>query len=229
MNKTNPSLRAQRSNPTFMLVALDCFVISFLAMTMLPSLAIAEEPVTYSPEHCEFAVDFPEEPSVKQRCEDDSKDRCYDLATYTQVQQLSSTVNFRVICNPSGEDLFSQYSGKVMESTLKAMTKRSVVKTFDTSFREEEGYKQAGLVGEGKVGVTPTIYIAQLWIGHNSILSVEAELIGEADETADTLFGSVLKSVRFVTEEERKAREEAAAAEEEKPAEPKEPKKIGND
>ncbi|GJL84556.1 MAG: hypothetical protein DHS20C02_03310 [Micavibrio sp.] len=183
--------------------------LSLIIFLALPSLAMAAEPVTYSPDYCEFAITFPEKPYTAPRCEDGKEDRCYELVSYTQVFQLSSTVNFRIICNPSGEDLFEQYSGKVMESTLKSMTERSVVKTFDTSFREEENYKQAGLVGEGKVGVTPTIYIAQLWIGHNSILSVEAELIGEADEVADSLFSSVLKSVHFVTEEEKKAKEEA--------------------
>lgn len=221
-NKTNPSLRAsaKQSKKT----RLPRRLASLLAMTMMmfSSLAMAAEPATYSPGTCEFAITFPEAPSVKQHCEDGKKDRCYDLATYTQVYELSSTVSFRVICNPSDEDLFTQYSGKVMEATLRSMTERDIIKTFNTSFREEKQFKQAGLAGEGKVGVTPTIYIAQLWIGHNSILSVEAELIGESSPDADALFSSVLQSVHFVTDEERKEKE---AAKEEKPEEePKETK-----
>lgn len=177
----------------------------------------AGEAASYSPDHCEFSVAFPEAPAIRQRCEDGNSGKCYDLASYTQVFQLSATVNFRVICNPSGEDLFKQYSGKIMEATLRSMTETGIVKTFETSFREEDLYKQAGLVGEGKVGVTPTIYIAQLWIGHKSVMSVEAELIGEADETADTLFGEVLKSVHFKGEVEAKEK----PVEAEKPAEEK--------
>ena len=57
------------------------------------------------------------------------------------------------------------------------------------------------LVGEGHVGRTPTIYIAQLWISPRSALSVEAELIGEPNDAADTLFSTVLKSVHFKGEE----------------------------
>ncbi len=193
---------------------------AFAGVTLLlifaPS-ALAGEPAAYSPEHCEFSVAFPEAPAVRQRCEKENNERCYDLASYTEVFQLSATVNFRVICNPSGEDLFKQYSGKIMEATLRSMTEPGIVKTFETNFREEKEYKQAGLVGEGKVGVTPTIYIAQLWIGHKSVMSVEAELIGEADESADALFGEVLKSVHFKGDVE--AKEEPAEAE--KPKEEK--------
>jgi hypothetical protein len=173
----------------------------FIAALLICAPAFAQEtvkgPVTYSPEYCEFAVTFPEEPHSQRRCEDDSEEKCYDLISYTQVHEMSSTVSVRVICNPATEELFEKYSGEVMEATVKAMTEKTVVKTFDTSFREEEGYKQAGLVGEGKVGVTPTIYIAQLWIGKKSILSVEAEMTGEASEESDKLFSSILQSVHY--------------------------------
>ncbi len=157
----------------------------------------AQPPSTYSPEFCEFSVTFPDEPYKTRRCDEDGGAKCYDQISYTQVFEMSSTVNFRVICNPIGQDIKESYSGEIMQATLRAMTDRSVVKTFDTSFREEESYKQAGLVGEGKVGRTTTIYIAQLWIGEQSALSVEAELIGEASEKADELFSEILRSVRF--------------------------------
>lgn len=162
---------------------------------MLSSITIAHaEPSTYSPEFCEFAVTFPEEPYKTERCDGDTG-QCYEQVSFTKVFALSSTVNFRVICNEVGADIKGAYDGDVMKATLRAMTDRSVVKTFETSFREEETYKQAGLVGEGKVGRTPTIYIAQLWIGETSAFSVEAELIGEAGVEADTMFSEVLRSV----------------------------------
>jgi len=171
------------------------------ALLMLPSLGFAQDivPSTYSPEFCEFSVTFPSEPYISRNCEGDENgdggDRCYDLISYTQVYEMSSTVNFRVICNAINEEVKDAYNGDVMKATLKAMTKNSVVQEFNTTFREEETYKQAGLVGEGLVGRTPTIYIAQLWIGERSALSVEAELIGEPMEDADTLFSDVLRSV----------------------------------
>ncbi|MGB0718963.1 MAG: hypothetical protein ACPGRX_00725 [Bdellovibrionales bacterium] len=156
--------------------------------------ALAEEASVYSPEFCEFSITFPDEPYKTRRCDDDGK-QCYDQISYTQVWGMDSTVNFRVICNPIGGDVYAAYSPEVMDLTLRALTKNSVVKEFDSSFRETADYKQAGLVGEGLSGRTPTIYLAQLWIGKQSALSVEAELIGEALPDADALFSTVLKSV----------------------------------
>ncbi len=152
---------------------------------------------TYAPDFCEFSVTFPEAPYKTRRCEDEAKAKCYDQISYTKVFALSSTVNFRVICNPIGEEVKEKYNAEVMKSTLRAMTSRSAVQTFETSFREEERYKQAGLVGSGLVGKTPTLYIAQLWIGNRSALSVEAELIGEAADDADALFSEILRSVGY--------------------------------
>ncbi len=225
MNKIS-SLRGSNADEAIQNLSLQLWIASLtLAMTILvmilPSLALAAEPSTYSPETCNFAITFPDKPYISRRCDDDDQSRCYDMVSYTQVYPISATVNFRVICNPVGEDIYKQYSGEVMEATVKAMTKRSVVQTFESSFREETHYKQAGLVGEGKVGLTPTIYIAQLWISHSSILSVEAELIGQPHDEADQLFSSVLKSVRFVEEEENQENESK-----EKPEEKKEKKEI---
>lgn len=173
----------------------------FISLFLFSWAASAQEeekaPVTYSPDYCEFSVTFPEEPQSMQRCEEGDEDRCYDLITYTHVYDMAATVEVRVICNPISEDLYSQYSGAVMEATVKAMTEKNVIKTFDTSFREEEHYKQAGLVGEGQLGMSPTIYIAQLWIGRHSIMSVEAEMTGDVREDADTLFSDILRSVQY--------------------------------
>lgn len=152
---------------------------------------------TYSPDNCEFAITFPDEPYTSRRCEDQEKTKCYDIVSYTQVRDLSSTLNFRVICNPVDSNLYEDYSAEVMEATLRAMTKQSVVEEYNSRFREEEEYKQAGLVGSGRVGRQDTIYIAQLWIGKQSAFSVEAELIGNASEATDQLFSDILKSSKF--------------------------------
>lgn len=179
---------------------LSGMTILFLLAAITTSNAAEEAavPVIYSPPPCEFSVAFPGEPYKTQQCEDpNKKDTCFEKISYTQVYQLSSTVNFRVICNPIGADVIETYSGAVMEKTLQAMTKDSVIQTYETSFREEKEYKQAGLVGEGKVGRLPTIYIAQLWIGKASALSVEAEMIGETTKEADALFSDVLRSIHY--------------------------------
>jgi len=172
------------------------YLCAFVSWCLISSATIAQEvnSDTYAPDHCEFTITFPDAPYTTQRC-DDNGERCYNQISYTQVFDMQSTVNFRVLCNPIDEDIIDSYSGEVMEGTLRAMTKRAVVETYDTSFREEESYKQAGLVGQGKSGKLPTLYIAQLWIGKKSAFSVEAELIGEAANAPDKMFSDILKSV----------------------------------
>lgn len=191
---------------------------SLLAMTALPlPTAHAEEPVTYSPDFCEFSVTFPSEPYTSRRCDDKDEKKCYDLVSYTQVYAMTSTVNFRIICNPIDKDVAKQFTPDIMKTTLKAMTRDSVIKEFDTSFREATGYKQAGIVGEGQVGQTPTVYLGQLWIAEHSALSVEAELIGEPHPEADKIFSEVLKSIRFKSEIEPPAEEKNESVETDEP------------
>lgn len=189
-------------------------IAAFLFLSCLALPAMAEDiaaPVSHTPDFCEFTATFPEEPYTTHKCEDEEKqERCYDQINFTKVFDLDATVNFRLICNKIDKDMYKEYSGDVMQATLRAMTKRSVVQEFDTSFRETEDYKQAGLVGEGKVGLTPTIYIAQLWMAENSALSVEAEMIGEPVENADKLFSTVLRSIKFKEEKTGNGAQESA-------------------
>lgn len=176
---------------------LQHFVLS-LGMTLLlfPGFnSVHAEPSTYSPETCEFSVTFPGEPYTVQRCENGDDDRCYNLVSYTQTYELNATVNFRVICNPIGPKIQKKYDESVSKSAVRAMGKKNALKTFETHYREEKEYRHASLVGEGRVGRTPMIYLAQLWVGQASVMSVEAELIGDPFEEADKLFSNVMASV----------------------------------
>lgn len=169
---------------------------------------------TYAPAHCDFSASFPEEPFKRVQCKDESEKECFEQLIYTQVFALDSSVNFRVICNPADEGAYDKYSAAVMETTLKAMTRDNYVKIIDSSFREDKGYKQAGLVAEGERGVSSKIYIAQLWIGQKSVMSVEAELVGAPNDEADALFSHLLEGVRPADKNQK----DNAPATEEKPA-----------
>ena len=169
---------------------------AFAGMTMLLLAAPAiAEPYTYAPDHCDFTITFPEEPYTLRRCEDGT-DECYNLISFTQVYEVKTTVNFRVICNPTDKVLYDQYDEDVMKATVRALTKQSVVDEYQTTFRAEEHYKQASLVGQGRSGKWDTLFIGQLWVGQNSVMSLEAEMIGQPFDAADKLLSEVLKSVR---------------------------------
>ncbi len=178
-----------------------------LCLLALPALAADETPATtYSPDFCEFAVKFPSEPYTIQRCDENDPKKCYTMVSYTKVFDLDATVNFRVICNPIGKDVYDAYDGEVMKAALRAMTRDSAVRTAETSYRKEDGYKQAGLVGEGQAGRQSTIYIAQMWIGRASAMTVEAESIGNAPVAADEMFSAILKSVHYLEPSEMRGK-----------------------
>lgn len=172
----------------------------FILVLFVAAPARADEFVPYAPEHCEFSIAFPTEPYKTRKCEDGKNDRCYDLVTYTQVYDLSATLSFQVICNPINKAMRAYYDGNVVEATLNAMSRDNNLLRSEASFREAEHYKQGGIVGEGVVNNDPSLYIGQIWIGEKSLLSVEAELIGTTNETADTLFSDILKTVQYKTE-----------------------------
>lgn len=178
-----------------------------ILLTAVPAKA---EEYEYSPEGCAFTVTFPEEPYTSRRCENSDQNKCYDLVSFTQVIDMTATVNFRVICNAVSESIYEQYTQDVMKVTLKAMAKRASLDTFDASYRETPNYKQAAIVGEGLAGQNSSIYIGQLWMGKNSALSVEAEMIGDQSTEADELYSTILRSIGYKqkTENNIEAQEE---------------------
>lgn len=181
------------------------------SVTLWFSPLYAAEPSTYSPDYCNFQITFPEAPHTAKRCEDKGGEQCYDLVSYTQTYELNATVNFRVICNPIADGVREKYTENVAKSAIRAMAEKNALTGYRTSFRKDAAYNQAGLVGEGVEGKNPKIYIAQLWIGETSVMSVEGELIGEAFEEADKLFATVMKSVGLKSDkpEEKEAPKEA--------------------
>lgn len=163
-------------------------------LLLLSAPAIAQEPVIYAPEHCAFSAAFPEEPQITQRCDAHQKN-CYEQAAYNYYSDSKNRLHVRVICNAVNADTVAHYTQDVMKTTVQAMARRKSVPMFETSFRQEETYKQMGLVGEDNTASLPRIFIAQLWIGEASSLSVEAELVGEDNAETDSLFSAILKSI----------------------------------
>ena len=199
-----------------------CFSLLIL-FTPLSAMAADSKKVTYQPDFCEFGITFPSEPYDTERCDPDNVNSCVQQKSYTEVFEFGTTVNFRATCAKSSKAAFQSYTERTTKVLLKAMTKRSVVKSYNTTYRADEDYKQAGLVGEGQSGKSGMLYLAQIWVGKESMMTVEAELIGGENEYADTLFRDVLRSVGYApkvedaepdeSESEEKSDQDAAASE----------------
>jgi hypothetical protein len=151
----------------------------------------------YAPPGCDFRIDFPGEPFQAKRCDPDDSSKCNAVTSFTHVFALDATVNFNVTCNPPEKNMYDHYSGEVMKETLIALVGKGKLDKYETDFQQFPEAKQASLLGTGKSGNSEKIYIAQLWIGHQSVFTVEGELIGEQTDDADKMFADILRSIRY--------------------------------
>ncbi len=181
----------------------------------------------YAPDHCDFMAEFPEDPHITKQCENpDDESTCFDLVSYTKVFDLNATVRFELVCNPSTPELYEEFKPAVMENTVRAMTKETIIEAFELNTRETDNYKQTGLLGKARRGVDETLFIAQLWITEKSIMSVEAELIGLQRDDSDALFAQVLQSIGYKSEIEKAIEmrmKNENSAQDDKTATPQEP------
>ena len=171
---------------------------AFAAMTML---LFAVMPATaaeyaYAPDGCEFRMELPGEPYQSRKCSPDNPEICRDITSYTKVFGLDATVNVNITCNPAPDQMYEQYNGEIMQATMAAMMGKDKLADYQTGYQEFDVAKEAVLLGMGKTGNSERIFVAQLWIGHKSIFTMEAELIGQQTEEADKMYTGILHSVR---------------------------------
>jgi hypothetical protein len=160
-----------------------------------PAEAAPEQAGRFAPDFCDFEITFPEAPMKTQKCPME-ENRCYDLYSYTMVYDLQTTVDVSVSCNPSTPAMFSRYNEAVIKAALAGMVDERRLDDYGTEYKETDGVRQGSLTGTGKTGTQDKIYTAQLWIGQNSVFTMQAELIGGAHQKADKQFSDILRSIK---------------------------------
>lgn len=163
--------------------------------TKIPA-APDEAPGRYAPDLCDFEITFPEKPYIANKCLLDGK-TCYQLHSYTMVYDLQTTVDFSVTCNRSTPADFKRYNEGVMKAALMGMISERRLNNHSIEFRDGKNIRSASLTGTGMTGSQEKIYTAQLWIGQNSVFTVQGELIGAKHEEADKVFSDILKSIKI--------------------------------
>jgi len=186
---------------TFLLPA-NAFAQSATSEETVPYMPLPPKEMThiYSPDMCEFTAGFPEEPLISERCDGgENKDECYNQASFTRTFGITSTVDVKVICNEVDAGIKNKYKEDIMIKTLEAMSAATIDEQYNVNYSEDEQgrYKMANLVGEVTVGMSSGIYLAQMWIGDRSAMTVEAQLIGDPLEESDAMFRDILRSIRF--------------------------------
>ncbi len=148
----------------------------------------------FAPDFCDFEITFPEPPAIAQKC---IEDKCYDVHSYTMVYDLQTTVDVSATCNPSTPEDYKRYNDQVLKAALYGMIDNRNLTSHNIKFTQMETVKNASLTGTGITGSQEKIYTGQLWIGPNSVFTVQAELVGSAHEQADTSFGKILSSIKL--------------------------------
>lgn len=150
----------------------------------------------FAPDFCDFEITFPEAPVVQQKCIPDGG--CFEVNSYTMVYDLQTTVDVTVTCNPSTPDAYEQYNEAVMKAALAGMIENKNLTSHEVRYQtlKDEKVKNAALTGAGMTGRSEKIYSGQLWIGPNSVFTVQAELIGSAHVDADESFRDILSSIK---------------------------------
>ncbi len=161
----------------------------------LQTTAKAPPPYNYAPDDCEFRMVLPGTPEQVKRCAADNPNKCNTSTSFTHVFDMSASVNVTVTCLPAAPGMYEKYSGPVMQQTLATVSKNKLDK-YETGYQQYDVAKQATVLGTGKTGASDMVYIAQLWIGHHSMFTVEGSMIGDQRDDADKMFTDILKSIR---------------------------------
>jgi hypothetical protein len=172
------------------------FILTLIALCFVFPLKAKASQFTYTNENCEFEITFPSEPYTTLRCNPDNREQCNEYTTFTHVFGLDASVNYYFTCYKAEEGMFDRYSSDVMRAVISGMVSDKRLDKFETGFQQQDFAKQAVLIGEGQAGNSTKLYMAQLWVGKNSVLSVEGEVIGEAHQEADVMFKEILESIR---------------------------------
>lgn len=153
-----------------------------------------KEDFRFAPDYCDLEITFPEKPAIAQKC---VNDQCYEVNSYTMVYDLQTTVDISVTCNPSTPTDYKRYNDQVMKAALYGMVDNRNLKSHEIKFNQHEKVKSAALTGEGITGSQEKIYTGQIWVGPNSVFTIQAELVGGAHPVADKSFGDILSSIKI--------------------------------
>lgn len=112
------------------------------------------------------------------------------------VYDLATTIDISVTCVPSSPANYNRYNKRLIKTALNGMVGRAGITEFSINTQELENMRQGSLIGSGSYGTQEKIYNAQLWVGQNSVFTVESKLIGRSHREADTVFAEILKSIK---------------------------------
>ncbi|HNQ92513.1 MAG TPA: hypothetical protein PKI93_06230 [Alphaproteobacteria bacterium] len=166
-------------------------LIAAVFLVLLCGTAKAES-FTYAPDHCDTEVTFPEKPFIENKCL--LGDNCTDVVTFTKIAPPDSSLNVRVTCVAYPKEELDTYTPEVAEETLKRLLKDQNMEAYDISSDEQDGFRRSTSMSIGTKDNTPYMYTGQIWIGEQSMFTIEAQMKGPQNEQIGKTFAEILKA-----------------------------------
>ncbi len=171
-----------------------CLISLVLLSSTAYAAAVKPASQLYAPPSCDFEVTFPNKFFKSERCT--NKNDCYDVISFA-FRDKESAVDIRLTCEPkSNEDI------KILkQSDLKIAARDLAQSTGLTSYGEDMGKMPDGTVTAvtialGMRGTKEAIYTGQYWVGDRSLLTLEAEMTGPANDQIEKIYSEILASVK---------------------------------
>ena len=152
----------------------------------------------YAPDFCDFEITFPEEPYTSRRCPDNTGGKCYRLTKYTLIYDVGTNLDMSASCVPSPANNNAHYNERVIRTILQGMARKMNIKTFSIRYEEKDIFRRGLLSGQKQTHKnTPHNYEVQIWIGPNSILTLEGSLVGQTNPEAKATFNQILNTAHL--------------------------------
>ncbi len=161
-----------------------------------PVFSAEEKSVMWSPDTCEFKLNFPEAPFVEKKCPDGPDKQCHEVATYTQVVDVASRVNVRVSCQMRSEDDLKKLNDESLKEIVRTMAQESGLSSDNIVLNDKDSSpRTATILSIGARNDVDVVYTGQVWVGKKSLLRLDAEMSGPQNKTVDEKFSAILKSL----------------------------------
>ncbi len=152
-------------------------------------------PFTYSSPDCDFTATFPEKPFIEKKC--DTANKCEEIATYVQTTDKSA-VNFRLSCRKAEPKDLTLLTPDDLKKRLGVLVKEANLMPYANDAAVlKNGTKTSIALATGKRGEQDVIYTGQMWIGLQSVLTMEGEMTGPENEEINDIYSEILRAVQI--------------------------------
>lgn len=194
--------KARNDKPQLSTYSKKTIILVFFSMCFAST--VHAEEYTYAPKACEFQITFPEKPYMVEKCAGlNEKKKCVEVVTYKKILPPDASVDIRLTCEKVDEENPESKTKDYSELTLKSLLRDKNYEAYDlnSEVSDKDNVTRSTSLSIGVQNDVPYIYSGQVWIGKQSLLTVESTMKGEKNDEIDKIFAEILKSLVVKSEQ----------------------------